>query len=264
MSELFAELKEQMAEKVKKLLRLAEDPAATPEEAQAFTAKAQQMMSKYAIDLAMISDAHDIDQLVAERIVIADPYARRKVSLANSVARANDCRGIYSTFYTTAGKKAYYIEIVGYATDVDWVKTLYASLEVQLASALTRDAKRRSPNENGRTWSVNYIDGFSAAISNRLTAAKREAKAQAEREQWEANINPAPGTEPPFGPSVALVLADKAKQVESEFKVRHPRTRTVSSRSTYSSSGHNSGAAAGQTASLARGSVGGHKPGLGR
>ena len=52
----FRRTREDVADKVRKLLVKAEDPAATPEEAESCTAKAQQLMTKYAIDLAMVAD----------------------------------------------------------------------------------------------------------------------------------------------------------------------------------------------------------------
>ena len=42
--------------KIRKLLAQAEDPAATPEEASAFTAKAAELIAAYGIDAALLED----------------------------------------------------------------------------------------------------------------------------------------------------------------------------------------------------------------
>ena len=81
----FRRTKEDVADKVRKLLAKAEDPATTPEEAESFTAKAQQMMTKYAIDLAMITDATRADKVVARGWAVHGPYAAHKISLALSL-----------------------------------------------------------------------------------------------------------------------------------------------------------------------------------
>ncbi len=251
MTDVFVNVKERIAEKVRKLLTHAEDPATTPEEAEAFTAKAQHLISRYSIDLAMIAEADRADRLTEGRVYVSEPYGRRKIGLANAVARANDCRGVF-TCYRKNGKNAYFLSVIGYESDVEWVQTLYASLEVQLASAMTRDARTRPRSDHGRTWGVNYIEGFAGAVSTRLTQAKRAAAAEAQ-----AAVDAERGDLPTPSTSVALVLILKAERVEKEYKVRHPYTRSTRVYSRGSDHGRTAGATAGRNASLARGAVGG-------
>jgi hypothetical protein len=243
----FDKIKDEVADKVRKLLTQAEDPAATPEEAQAFTMKAQQLMTKYAIDLAMIVDAADADRLTALAWVVPGPYAGHKVSLVSAVARANDCRAIYGEM--TGGRK--HIEVVGYATDVEWVQTLSRSLELQLAAALAAANRTKPPGVHGRTFAVGFVLGFIREVSARLMQARRAAVAAASTEHRQAH---------PSETSVALVLVGKGERVDDEFKVRHPGSRTVSRQIRVRSwSGYEPGRAAGRRASLARGSVGGRR-----
>jgi hypothetical protein len=240
---VFDKAKDEVADKVRKLLAQAEDPAATPEEAQAFTMKAQQLMTKYAIDLAMVVDAAGADQMTALGWVLPGPYAGHKVSLVNAVARANDCRAIYSEL--SAGRK--HIEVMGYATDVEWVQTLSRSLEVQLAAALATAARAKPDGVHGRTFAVGFVMGFIREVSARLKQARRAAVDAASAAQ-----------EPTAERSVALVLVGKAERVEDEFKVRHPHVRTVSRQVRVNSwAGYEPGRAAGRRATLARGAVGG-------
>ena len=221
----FRKTKDDLADKVRKLLAKAEDPATTPEEAEAFTAKAQQMMTKYAIDLAMVADPATADRLLERDWVVEGPYATHKVSIINAVARANDCRVLYAEL--PRGRKRIYV--VGFAGDVDWVETLTRSLEVQLAAALAAAVRAKPAGVHGRTYSVAFVQGFAVEISNRLHRARQAAVAKAER-------------------------------VEEEFAVRHPSTRTVHRQIRLLSwSGYGPGRAAGRRASLARGSVEGSR-----
>ena len=251
----FEKIKADVAEKVRKLLAQAEDPGATPEEAQTFTAKAQQLMTKYAIDLAMITDADRIDRVVQRGWKIEGPYAAHKVSLVNAVSRANDCRAIYASM--PGGAR--YIEVLGFPTDVDWVETLSASLVLQLTIVLGAAMRGKPCRVHGRTFAVGFVEGFVHEVSQRLQQARREAVAAADAERrrvgrpdglfGRAGAGSAPSTE--------LVLVAKAGQVADEFKVRFPDARTVSRYTRLSSwAGYQPGREAGRRANLARGAVG--------
>jgi len=262
----FRRIKSDTADKVRKLLAQAEDPAATPEEAQAFTMKAQQLMTKHSIDLAMITEAARAGAVVEKGWILLNPYATHKVTLVNAVARANDCRAIYTDL--TGGRR--HIQVVGYPEDVEWVETLSRSLELQLAGALAEAVRRKPPGVHGRTYSVGFVQGFIAEVSRRLQAARRQAIAASEevrdserravaRAALEAGlaVDSTPST------SVALVLVAKQERVDDEFKVRHPMTRTVHRQIRLQSwSGYGPGRSAGSRASLARGAVGGARRSL--
>jgi hypothetical protein len=254
--EEFEKTRADVADKVRKLLAQAEDPAATSEEAQAFTMKAQQLMSKYSIELAMINDAADAGRVVSNGWTVRGPYASHKVGLISSVARANDCRAVYTDL--PLGHKR--IDVVGYAADVEWVETLSRSLDVQLAVALAEATRLKPPTVHGRTFAVGFIQGFVAEVSHRLHDARRHAVAAAEagqtrRQAMDDSLEPASAA-----PSVALVLVAKGERVDDEFRARYPGSRTVHTQVRLQSwSGYSPGREAGRRASLARGSVGGHR-----
>ena len=90
-----------------------------------------------------------------------------------------------------------------------------------------------------------FLEGFTSEIGGRLRQAAAEAKANAARAQ-----DPDRG-----GRSVALVLADKAKRVESELKAKVGRLSTSRLSGSLSYSGFEQGRAAGRDATLTRGSV---------
>jgi hypothetical protein len=254
-ADTFQRTKEQVADKVRKLLAQAEDRSVTPEEAQSFTAKAQQLMTKYLIDLAMVADGGDATPLTELSWTVDGPYASHKIHLINAVARTNDCRSIYADL--PRGRKR--IQVVGYDTDVAWVETLSRSLEIQLLAALAGAARAKPPGVHGRTFAVAFMQGFIAEVVNRLHHARREAVATAQQAASESGAPAASGG----GSSVALVLVAKSNRVDEEFKVRHPQTRTVYSQVRLQSwSGYQPGRAAGRQASIARGRIGERRRGL--
>ncbi|HET6794612.1 MAG TPA: DUF2786 domain-containing protein [Acidimicrobiales bacterium] len=257
----FDRAKEELAVKVRKLLAQAEDPAATAEEAQAFTAKAQELMTKYSIDLAMVTDAERIDQVVERSWLVPGPYAAQKVALVNAVARANDCRSVY----TPLARGARNISVVGFPSDVEWVATLSGSLQLQMTSALATASRMKPAGVHGRTFAVGFVEGFVGEVANRLQRARRQAIDAAEAEErarrrTAAAAGGAEATQEAATTSVALVLVAKAEQVEEEYRVRYPTARMVTRYTRLQSwSGYAPGREAGSRANLARGSVGGRR-----
>jgi hypothetical protein len=257
----FRRTKEEALEIVRKLLAQAEDPGVTPDEAATFTGKAQQMMTKYSIDLALVATDRP-DRVVQEGWKLSNPYATHKVALVNAVSRANDCRAVFSPLQ--GGAK--WIEVVGYPNDVEWVQTLYRSLDIQMAAALAAGRRLKPRDVHGRTFAAGFVQGFVDEVGARLHRARREAVAHAEaereRERYEAaaagfGAGARGGDDPGQAlVSVALVLVAKNTRVEEEFQVRFPGTTKVHRYSRLQSwSGYDPGRAAGSRANLARGSV---------
>ena len=251
---LFDEMRAEMADKVRKLLAQAEDPAATVHEAATFTAKAQQLMTKYSIDLAMVVDGRRRDEVVVKTWRVNAPYSSHKLDMAFAAARANDCRAIYARL----DGGAHQISVVGFPHDIDWVQTLFTSLELQLALALARAARTRPQHVHGRTFAVGFVKGFADEVGERLAQARRQAVAEARAAEGDRASGP--DRLAPEGTSVALVLAAKDKQVDDEFKVHFPHVRTLHRYVRLSSwSGYQPGRDAGSRAQLARGSVTGRR-----
>jgi hypothetical protein len=123
-------------DKIRKLLAQAEDDACTPAEAEAFTAKAAQLIAKYGIDRAMLADAQPDTDRIGDRTIVMDaPYARDKAGLLHAIAVPLRCKTVLHRRYV-AGRKQLSIHLFGYAADLDRVELLYTSLLVQAAHAL--------------------------------------------------------------------------------------------------------------------------------
>lgn len=247
-----ARLQADVAGKVRKLLAQAEDPSVTPEEAASFTAKAQQMMTKYAISLAMVTDPDRIDKVVVRQWRVKNPYAAHKVSMLSAVARANDCRAVYVNLQGGAKQ----IDVLGFPHDVDWVHSLYHSLEIQMMGALSAAARVKPAGVHGRTYAVGFVQGFVDEVGTRLARARREAVAAAAT-QWE---EARPGRRDGSAPSVALVLASKDRQVDDEYRVRFPYARNVRRYVRLQSwDGYQPGRDAGRRASMAKAPLAGRR-----
>lgn len=221
-----------MLEKVRALLAKAESTD-FDEEAEAFTAKAQELMARYAIDEAVLEasrprQGHDatIDETV---VVIPDPYASPKALLLHVVASENRCRSVYHQGRGTAG-------VIGGATDRQAVEVLYTSLLVQAVGAMQRAGSHVDADGTSRTRSfrTSFLTSFATRIGERL----REATAKATAEAVEQ-----------VGPGFLPVLARRSDEVDRVVKARYPHTR--SSRRTVSNpAGWHAGRAAADAARL--------------
>jgi hypothetical protein len=86
-----------MLERVRALLAKAESTT-FPEEAEALSAKAQELMARYSIDRALLeaTSGLGVDDVSGRRLLIDDPYAKEKSLLLAEVAGANRCKAVWS------------------------------------------------------------------------------------------------------------------------------------------------------------------------
>ena len=93
-----------------------------PDEAEALTAKAQQLMTRHAIDRAMIEpDGGPGAAPSSRRLGIDDPYASAKSHLLHHVAAASNCRVVFS-------KDLGFSTVFGFDSELDAVELLFTSV----------------------------------------------------------------------------------------------------------------------------------------
>ncbi|HYI55956.1 MAG TPA: DUF2786 domain-containing protein, partial [Microlunatus sp.] len=99
-------------------------------EAEALSAKAQALMTRHAIDEALLHQG-DLDsvEVVSRRVLIDSPYPVEKVHLLSAVGRANRTRVVWLDELAMA-------TIVGTPVDVDQVELLFVSLLIQSTRAM--------------------------------------------------------------------------------------------------------------------------------
>jgi Protein of unknown function (DUF2786) len=114
-----------------------------PAEAESFTAKAQDLMTRHAIDEALLAAGDAAITVVAKRVHLQSPYATTKTSLLNVVAKANRCKVIYFDRLAIA-------TVVGVPLDIDQVEMLFTSLLIQATRAMT-EAGAALPHRIRRT-----------------------------------------------------------------------------------------------------------------
>jgi hypothetical protein len=119
-----------VTQRVRALLAKAESTD-FPEEAEAFTAKAQELIARHAIDQAMLDAGADQPSLgtSGRRLLIDDPYAKAKSLLLNQVVAANRCSCVWHPDLSMS-------TVFGQIGDLDAVELLFTSLLTQATAAM--------------------------------------------------------------------------------------------------------------------------------
>jgi hypothetical protein len=219
---------ETVVSKVRALLAKAESTD-YPAEAEALSAKAQELITRHAIDRALLEPDGD-DEPVARRVHIDEPYAAAKSTLLARVASANGCRAVWSEALGFA-------TVFGHRDDIDTVELLHASLLVQATRAIAALGRDAAPGARTRSRGFRraFLFGFAAQIGERL----RDAAA---RETAEADAR--------SGGSLLPVLARRDDAVDAAMRQAFPSLTTGRRRTISDGAGWSAGQAAARLATL--------------
>ncbi|HLX51353.1 MAG TPA: DUF2786 domain-containing protein [Streptosporangiaceae bacterium] len=220
-----------LLDRVRKLLAKAEAEGVTTAEAEAFTAKAAELMARYGIDRAMLAAARPQTDRPGNRMIdVPNPWAQVKAQLLGGLATAVRCACVQVPM-TQPGTR---VHIFGYASDLERAEILYTSLLVQMAYGLAA-AEVPATARNVRAYRRSWLLGYTSAVVARVRAAEERAAATAP-------------PEPSTGKTAALVLADRALVIRRECERAYPVTRKL--RVTYTGAGYRDGYTEGQRADV--------------
>jgi Protein of unknown function (DUF2786) len=239
-----------MLAKVRALLAKAESTT-FEEEANALTAKAQELMARHAIDQAMVAgaDGADSDGPTGRRIGVDDPYAGAKANLLHSVAQANRSAtvggaagdgpggrriGIDDPYahgrctllahvaeanrcHTVVSDGYGFSTIFGFPDDLDIVEVLFTSLLVQATRAMRAAGSQR--DSLGRSRTRSFRQSFFLAFAGRIGERLRVATTQATEDAGAVH-----------GEALLPILAERRSAVEDAFRQVFPKLVSVSQR----------------------------------
>ncbi len=200
--------------KVLKLIRalLAKAEATTFDaEAEAFTAKAQEMMTRHSIDAAVLASAAVGSRTTAgvesRRVHIDNPYAEEKASFLSAIAAVNGVRSIWVPYASLC-------TVMGFPVDLQLTDLLFTSLLVQAtrASAAATATNRQLSTPSFRRA---FLIAFAHRIAERLEAARSHVAAEAAAE---------------YGESLLPVLASREAAVSAAYTEAFPNATTMRNR----------------------------------
>lgn len=215
-----------MLARIRALLAKAE-ATGFPQEAEALSAKAQELMTRHSIDEALLaSRAPGKDAPGACRIGVDPPYETAKAVLLDAVAGANRCRAVWD-------ESLGFSTVVGFEPDLEAVELLYTSLLVQATAAMTKAeaAQRAGGRKRTKTFRQSFLAAYAHRIGDRLADA-----AQGQATQAEGELLP--------------VLAARDVAVADHLERMFPKTVTTRLRGVSDAAGWEQGAAAADRAQV--------------
>jgi hypothetical protein len=204
-----------------------------PDEAEALTAKAQELMTRHAVDAALLDAGPSSSGGAAvgtRRVHVQDPYVRAKMQLLAAVAGANDVRLVW---YQSLG----IANLVGASSDADAVELLFTSLLLQAAQALAAAERPSGPGPASRSFRRSFLLGYAHRIGERLTTARERATADAAVAH---------------GVDLRPVLRSRQAAVEERVAELFPRVRASRSRASVDAGGWFAGRAAAERADVGK------------
>lgn len=227
-----SDVDERVLARVRALLVKAESTP-YPAEAETFTAGAQAMMARHAIDHALLAatGTGPAEGPVGRRVGLDPPYEQAKLALLNAVARANRARTVWN-------KALGSVTVIAFPADLDAVELLFTSLLLQADRAIAREGSktRVDGSSRTRTFRQSFLLAYAQRIGERLRLTTQEQTTAAAAEAGGANLLP--------------VLADREQDVERAVEEMFPELSTVQLGGGYDREGWARGRAAAEQATL--------------
>lgn len=238
----------QALKKVRKLLAQAEGEAALGHEeaAEAFQSKANELLTRYQLDAAMLEATAERPEEVVTRILVCEGDTKERAwTLLHQLAKELGCRTVGSRQERwLKGRrtpvKTVQVTVAGFESDVAAAELLWTSLLVQAAA----EYRRLQPPSgvNRRTFNNAFLEGFTSTVVGRVRRDRRAVVAETERAAAAASAG---------GPSLLPVLRDRKARVDEFCDERWGTLRKGRPTGPLSSyAGHRAGVEAGHRADL--------------
>ncbi|WP_285734754.1 DUF2786 domain-containing protein [Nocardiopsis sp. ATB16-24] len=143
-----------------------------PREAEALSARAQELMARHSIDRALLTEeqGRSSKATAGRRLAVDAPYDEHKALLLHEVAEANHCRAVWDRDLGLS-------TVMGFPGDVDAVELMFTSLLVQAETAMRAggSARDRSGRAAGRDFRSSFMSAFAVRVGERLAESARTA-----------------------------------------------------------------------------------------
>ncbi|NYE50905.1 hypothetical protein HDA32_006025 [Spinactinospora alkalitolerans] len=255
-----------MIERVRGLLRMAEDPSVTDAESQAFTAKAAELMTRHAIAEA---EARAQRGEAAESVTRLDfpvsgvgGHGKARVKALAAIASAYGCQSAVRG--NTSANTDRMLIIVGTVTALDSLRVLLPSITMQMEASARFSARehvaglRELRNYDRSTLATersrfyrSFVRAYGYAVAERI----REFRARLADDSPDGDAAGAKGGAGGTGSDAAksgaeLVLREDVDRVQEDFQRRFPQLRPTRPERTHHRAGYRAGYLRGRRAEL--------------
>ncbi|CAM3921190.1 DUF2786 domain-containing protein [Nocardiopsis gilva] len=264
-SDAQSEARRKMIERVRGLLRMAEDPAVTDAESQAFTAKAAELMTRHAIAEAeaRAERGEELEQVTRFDFTVSGVggHGKARVKALAGIAAAYGCQSAVRG--NTSANTDRTLIIVGTATALDALRVLLPSITMQMEASARFTARnhiadlREMRNYDRSTLATersrfyrSFIRAYGYAVAERI----REFRARLQEDPGADSASESgTGSDSGEGASAIgaeVVLRTDVDRVKEDFERRFPQLRPTRPERTHHRAGYRAGYLRGRSAQL--------------
>lgn len=227
-------------EKIRALLAVAER-STNPAEAEAFLAKAGELMAIHGVERADLLAADPTsDTTTNTKIEVPGPHAGHKTKFLGALVHVLGGQAVRWSNETGG----YTVHVFAYGADLERITMLWRVLAVQVMRGM---AARAPHGQDTAIWRRSWLAGFRDRVIARLQVAEDHA-------QQEAAARP-----DGVGNRYALALRDKNAIVRREYTAAYPNAKSArASRARLTAAGYQAGVRAGDRADLGARRLGGN------
>lgn len=223
--------------RVRKLLDKA-SATSNPHEAEAFAAKAAELIARHRIDPVQLATTGRRTELAVREVPLGrGAYVRARLSLLMAIAESHDARVVFGQ--GSQGTIAY---VAGFAEDLDVIEVMYGSLHAQAAAQMA--STRRSTPAATQRFRRSFLFGFADRIGQLLEETRRAVERDVPSSRRE---------------SVALALRQRDQRVAEYAAGQFGRTRVARRPAAAGVAGWGAGAAAAEQADVGRARLAGRR-----
>ncbi|WP_184293532.1 DUF2786 domain-containing protein [Nocardiopsis algeriensis] len=251
-----------MVERVRGLLRMAEDPSVTDAESQAFTAKAAELMTRHAIAEAEARAERGEEPDAISRMDYTVPgvggHGKARVRALADIAAAYGCQSAVRGNNSENTERV--MILVGTVSALDALRMLMPSISMQMkasakfmSSAHVSDIRElrnytRSELETERKrYYRSFVRAYGQAVAERIREFR--ARLHESASSGEGAAGAAEGSQA-SARGADLVLRDDVHRVQEEFQKQFPQLRKHRPERTHSAAGYRAGYRRGRQADL--------------
>lgn len=218
--------------KIEALLAVANHPNTGANEAEAASNRANVLMTKYAIDEAMLGNTNgDPKEMEVRKFNVGAPYAAQRRTLLGLIAKSQKLRSV--------GVGNGVVAVAGTKVQLDMLDKMFGALSIQMANAA---ANAREAGVSGAalvSWRTNFQKAWCSTVFKRLVEQRKNAETDATVEH---------------GPGVGLMLRDESARMNEHFmawfKQEYPGHTIRTSKQRAGSAGYGAGQSAGGRADI--------------
>lgn len=256
--------RQKMVERVRGLLRMAEDPSVTDAESQAFTAKAAELMTRHAIQEAEAraerGEEPDAISRMDHVVTGLGGHGKARVKALADIAAAYGCQSAVRG--NTSDTTDRTIILVGTVDALEALQLLFPSISNQMEASAKfmssthvadirelRNYTRSELETERKRYYRSFVRAYGQAVAERIREFRARMQENAAQDEADGDSGEQ-GSQEASSRGADLVLREDVHRVQEEFQKQFPQLRKHRPERTHSAAGYRAGYRRGRQAEL--------------